>query len=96
MSLTPFFRLPNLFVRSTWSRFLSRSFKSELKWDGNRTCADVESRENERDHNKTHLKVSFSFMLGVSIDIKLMWSNRSSTGGDKQSNKMKQAITFNG
>lgn len=38
MSFTPFFRLPNLFVRSTCSRFLSRSFKSELKWEGNRTC----------------------------------------------------------
>lgn len=37
MSFTPFFRLPNLFVRSTCSRFLSRSFKSELKWEGNRT-----------------------------------------------------------
>lgn len=37
MSFTPFFRLPNLFVRSTWSRFLSRSFRSELKWEGNRT-----------------------------------------------------------
>ena len=38
MSFTPFFRLPNRLVRSTWRRFLSRSFRSELKWDGNRTC----------------------------------------------------------
>lgn len=37
ISLTPFLRFPKRLVRSTCRRFLSRSFRSELKWDGKRT-----------------------------------------------------------
>ena len=37
ISFTPFFKFPNLFVKSTCSNDLRRSFKSELKWDGKRT-----------------------------------------------------------
>ena len=37
ISLTPFLRFPKRLVRSTCRRLRSRSFKSELKWDGNRT-----------------------------------------------------------
>ncbi len=45
MSLTPFFRLPYLFVRSTCSRFRSKSFRSPLKWDGKRTCGHSKEKK---------------------------------------------------
>lgn len=45
MSLTPFFRFPNRFVRSTCSRFRRRSLRSELKCDGKRTCKNTAAGE---------------------------------------------------
>lgn len=43
ISLTPFLRLPKRLVRSTCSKFLNRSFRSELKWEGKRTCRTVKA-----------------------------------------------------
>ena len=43
MSLTPFLRLPKRFVKSTCSRLRSKSFRSELKWEGKRTCSKAQS-----------------------------------------------------
>lgn len=59
MSFTPFFRLPNLFVRSTWSRFLSRSFRSELKWEGNRTYRSEKRSDYQAWSTQRHVFLPF-------------------------------------
>lgn len=54
MSVTPFFRFPNLLVRSTCKRFLRRSFKSELKCEGKRTCEQEKVSKTHKILKKKH------------------------------------------
>ena len=47
MSATPFLRFPKRLVKSTCRRLRSRSFRSDVKWEGKRTCRGGEEGKEE-------------------------------------------------
>lgn len=50
MSATPFLRFPKRLVKSTCRRLRSRSFRSDVKWEGKRTCRGGEEGRRKGRH----------------------------------------------